>query len=132
MCRRRCSIVLLLPLLAGCATTSKPFQDTGQELWARRAATDIFVRVSNDHYLPVRVTAIWEGADYFLGEITPGATEILRLPGNLTASYGEPRFLADPSGSTQEFLTDPVSCQRARWIEWRLKRNLHPSRPHVL
>ena len=132
MGRFLCFAALLLPFSVACATATHPFQDTGEELWARRAFADINVRVENEHYLAVRVVAVWDDMDYFLGEVAPGSTETFRLPGSLVASHGGPRLLADPRGSTQEVLTAPVACQKARWIEWRLKRNLQPSRPHVL
>jgi len=93
---------------------------------------DVNVQVHNDHYGPVLVTAVWDDMTYFLGEVGVDETRIFRLPGYLVSERGGPRFLADPRGSTQEFLTDPVPAETARWIQWTLKRNLHPSRPHVM
>jgi hypothetical protein len=92
---------------------------------------DLSVRIQNEHYDPVRVSAVWEDMDYFLGVVNPGTSAVFRLPSYLLASHGGPRFRADPQGSAQDQLTQPVNCARARWVEWRLKRNLISSRPTV-
>ncbi len=132
MARLFLPLTCLLFLTVSCATSSNPFDRIPGPGREGRNHVDMMVRVQNDHYLPVRVSAVWEQMDYFLGEIQPGATETIRLPGYLLESQGSPQFLADPRGSTQEFLTPPVNCEGARWIQWQLKRNLHQSRPFVL
>jgi hypothetical protein len=114
-----------------CATTSDPFQDMADGRKGERTPWDLNVRIQNDHYDPVKISAVWEGMDYFLGMVEPGQSRTFRMPAYLLTSRGGPRFLADPEGSAQDQLTAPVDCVRARWVEWRLKRNLHTSRPTV-
>jgi hypothetical protein len=114
-----------------CATTSDPFQDIADGKKVERAPWDLNVRIQNEHYDPVRISAVWEGMDYFLGVVEPGGSKTFQLPSYLVAGRGGPRFRADPEGSAQDQLTAPVNCVRARWVEWKLKRNLHASRPTV-
>jgi hypothetical protein len=93
---------------------------------------EVLLRVENKHFDPVMISAVWDRMSYFLGEVSPGATEVYQIPGHLLDSEGCPRFLAKPRGSAQEQLTAPLECEGARWVEWHLKRHLHPSRLLVL
>ena len=138
MARMLLMVVFLSPFVSACATasTSDPFRTDPEGdwrgEWPGREDLDLMVRVENRHYSQVRISAVWDRTDYFLGDVPPGATRIFWVPGHILESNGGPRFLADPLGSAQELLSTPVNCAGARWVEWRLKRNLHPTRPSVL
>lgn len=132
MSRVLLTLVFLLPMASSCATAPKSLTQASTGGWEDRGHIDLMVRVQNDHYLPVRITAVWEHMNYYLGEVVPGSTAVFQLPGYLLESRGSPKFLADPKGSAQDFLTAPVNCADSHWVEWRLKRNLHQSRPFVL
>ncbi len=121
----------LLPLAAGCAPAASSFGTSAPSVWENRENVDVMVQVENQHYDVVRVDAVWERMEYFLGEVGPGSTRTFRLPGHMLATFGQPRLRANPRGSANELLSSPVKCQHARAVEWRLKRNLHPSRPFV-
>lgn len=125
------SATFVLATTLGCAISPSPARERAADPWRGRAGADLTVRVENNHYEPVRVTAVWDRLDYFLGEIPANSAGTFRLPGYLLESHGGPRFLADPRGSAQDQLTAPVDCVRARTVEWRLRRNFHPSRPIV-
>lgn len=122
----------LLPLASSCVSLGAPLDRSLESMRLDRSLVDVEIRVRNDHYLPVRLTAIWPEMDYYLGEIRPGEDLVFRIPGSLVANRGNPRFLADPNGSTQEFLSDAVDMYQCRWVDWRLKRNLLGSRPFAM
>ena len=135
MARLFLTFIVLLLSTASCTTPSSsanPFdrQQNGKRDPASRM--DLMVRVQNEHFDFVRVSAVWGKTHYYLGDVPPGETDTYRLPGHLLESLGGPRFLANPKGSANEQLTDPVSCEQARWVEWRVKRHLLPSRPRVM
>ena len=128
------ALVLPALLALSCATPRNPdpFQATPGEDWRTESPEDLMIRVENNHYDPVVVSAVWGTSTHFLGEIQPGATEVYWIPGHILQSEGNPRFRANPRGPALEQVTDPIRCKDARWIEWRLKRNMMPSRPVIL
>ena len=132
MARLLLILVCLFPFVVSCVSTPNPFDQPrpGERNEVQRM--DLMVRVENDHYDPVIVSAVWPNQRHFLGEVPPGGTEIFSIPGHILDTQGGPRFLADPRGSTNEQLTDPIDCVHARWVRWKLKRHLLPSRPVVL
>lgn len=131
MVRSYLSLTFVLTLTIGCVTTSDPFADIAGGKRLGQTPMDLRVRVKNEHYDPVSVSAVFEDMNYFLGIVRPGVSQTFQIPSYILASHGGPRFHADPEGSAQDLLTQPVNCARARTVEWRIKRNLHASRPRV-
>jgi hypothetical protein len=122
---------LLIPATS-CMSTATPFSGPSGRDWAEVQRMDLMVQVENHHFDPVKISAVWPNQRFFLGEVLPGRTETFRIPGHVLEIEGGPRFLADPVASTNEQLTEPVNCEKARLVRWRLKRHLVPSRPVVL
>lgn len=131
MIRSCFSLTCILTLTIACVSTHDPFQDISDGKIPGRPQMDLIVRVENQHYDPVSISAVFADMDYHLGVVRPGGSQNFRLPSYILASHGGPRFRADPEGSAQDLLTQPVNCVRARTVEWRIKRNLHASRPRV-
>ncbi len=131
---RTSAVIVLALLLSSCVTHSRsnPFDLGGGEQWDSATRVDLSLRVENKHFDPVVISAVWDRTKYFVGEVSPGGTEVFQIPGHLLDVRGSPRFLAKPKGSAQEQLTAPLECDGVRWVEWRLKRHLMPSQLVVL
>ncbi|MGH7475493.1 MAG: hypothetical protein ACRELD_04335 [Longimicrobiales bacterium] len=95
-------------------------------------AHPLMLNVRNDHWLPVRLFLVSVGGRQFLGEIAPGARAEYQISSVGAGGAGSLQLIADPLGSADEVMTEPVELGGARWIEWRLKRDLRTSRPRTL
>lgn len=104
----------------------------GPHLARRSAAPNVTIDVENQHWLEVRVWVEWPGVHYLLGNVDPGTRNAFHVPGYLIDEMGSPRLYAEPMGSIDEVLTDPIELGHARRIEWKLKKVLENSRPRVM
>ena len=88
--------------------------------------------VSNDHWLPMRVWVEWPDRDYFLGSVEPGSRSTFMVPGHLVARFESLRLFADPRGSIDQVLSDPIDVTKGHRIEWQLKKVLGSSRARIM
>lgn len=105
--------------------TERPLSST------QEPATDPVVEVRNDHLLSVRIFTFWSGTRYFLGEVPPGTVASFRVPRELVRG-DQIRLLADPIGSADEYMTDPVELGGGRHIEWQVRTYLRGSRLRIM
>ncbi len=91
-------IALLALLMTGCATAEE-----------RRAAAagPISVEVTNHNYLDANVYAVGSSQTVRLGTVTTNSTQTFEVPRGLPISGGL-RFLVDPIGSSDAYLSDDV------------------------
>jgi len=123
-----------LALVAGCASHSQyattPLQRGATP--SRATVTELRVEVRNQHWLPVQVWAEWPELRQFLGDVSPGSSTVFHLGSSLVAQHGSFRLFADPSGSADQVLTDPIECPMGRGVEFTVHRVLASSRARVM
>lgn len=70
---------------------------------------DVPVRVENHNWLDMHVYAIQTGAPArSLGWVTAHSSKVFNLPGSVTQAGTDLRLLADPIGSRDVYVSDPV------------------------
>jgi hypothetical protein len=131
------SRVLLLPLVAltaACVPTMRAGPSPFDEAPAPTAndLLDMSVIVTNNHWLPMRVWVEWPDRDYFLGDVEPGSRGTFTVPGYLVARSETLRLFADPTGSIDQVLSDPIDVTRGHRIEWQLQKVLSSSRARIM
>lgn len=120
----RHTLLALAVLIAGCATSGGP-------LPTERDGTDLLVEVRNDHWLPMRVWALWDdNTRIYLGQVYPEGHYLYRIPSSTLEFRGDCRLLAEAMGNADEVTTDPIDWTAHR-VRWHLEKQLLSSRPHV-
>jgi hypothetical protein len=125
------STLLLLGCAHGAADRPSPFAPARDGVRSAMSA-DVRVEVRNEHLLPMRVWAEWPGLRRFLGDVAPGSATIFLVPRDLVERLGPLRLHADPTGSVDEALSDPIDVAWGTRVEWRLRRVLANSRVRVM
>lgn len=92
-------IALLALLVAGCASA--------EERRAAASAGPVSVEVTNHNYLDANVYAVGSSQTIRLGTVTTNSTQTFEVPRGLPLSGGL-RFLVDPIGSREAYLSDDV------------------------
>ena len=90
------------------------------------------VVVYNNHWLPMRVWVVWPDHNYFLGDVAPGARDTFTVPGYLVARAATLRLFADPTGSIDQALSEPIDVRHGHRIEWQLQKVLASSRARIM
>src|SRR4028119_925965 len=85
------------------------------------------VRVTNNNWANMTVTAVRGGTRIRLGMVTSMATQVFRLPGAVTTGAGGLRLLADPIGGSEEFLTPAVQVSRGDEVKLEIQNQLQIS-----
>ena len=88
-----------------------------------------FIEIRNDHWRAIRVFMVAAEGRYFLGDIAPDAVQLFQIPKEFIKADGKAQFLADPDGSADEYLTEPIQVAGVGRIYWRLRKSLYNSRP---
>ncbi|MCA9737851.1 MAG: hypothetical protein R3E98_01000 [Gemmatimonadota bacterium] len=101
--RTRSMWTLALALVVGACATGDP--EPGYE-GDMTPAEQVTVAVENRNTLDFNVEAIAGGADYRLGTVTTGQTQVYELPSHVTLN--DLRLRADPIGSANEFVTRQI------------------------
>ena len=105
-------------LLGGCASGGGARAET-----LDGAAEDperIFVRVVNDTGYRLRVEALTEVQEVYIGDISAVDEATFELPPTVTLPSGKYRLQADPVGSMRCYRSDDVFASPGDVIEWRL------------
>jgi hypothetical protein len=105
-------------LLVGVALTMSGFTVTGPARTQAQAAARIAVEVTNNNTLDVDVFVVAGQQRIRLGSVVTGQTQTFELPAQ-AANAGQVRLAADPVGSRNAYLSDPVSVadgQKIRFV----------------
>ena len=79
----------------------------------------------NDNYADMNIFVMGDGSNFRLGDVTGKTTATFTLnPDRISPSLGL-RLLADPVGSREAFLSDPVTVQPGSIVVL----NIHPDLP---
>ncbi|HSG08757.1 MAG TPA: hypothetical protein VLA36_10400 [Longimicrobiales bacterium] len=80
----------------------------------------------------MRVWVEWPGMRRFLGDVAPGGAATFQVPAEIRGTRGRLRLYADPTGSIDDVMSDPIEVGDGRRIEWRLRKVLANSRVRVM
>jgi hypothetical protein len=93
--------------------------------------TDPIVEVRNDHLLSIQIFTFWSGSRYFLGEVSPGTVRTFRIPRDVVQG-NRIQLMADPLGSANEYVTDPIELGGVHRIQWHVRTYLRGSRLRIM
>jgi len=130
----RAPVLALLVLSTACVPVGRagPSPFDGPRTPSRLDDAEMSVVVVNNHWLPMRVWVEWPDRDYFLGDVEPGGRSTFTIPGHLVARSATLRLYADPTGSIDYVLSDPIDVTTGHRIEWQLQKVLASSRARVM
>lgn len=81
----------------------------------------------------MRIWVHWPGMRRFLGDVAPGETAVIDVPGDLVQRFETLQLRAQPSGSAEYMTTSPLDVRTdGHHIEWRLRRVLANSRARII
>lgn len=105
--------------ITGCVTAGQESYTADEE-----DRFNVSVRVENDQWFEMRIFVEGGiGAQKFLGNVQPRSASAFMLPAHLVNSGAELRLLADPIGSTQQMLSDPLDIGDGHNIQWKLRKS---------
>ncbi len=108
--------------LGACALLRKGNAE-GEEAESRQT----LLHVENRHWADVTVYVIRGGARARMGTVTSLSSKTFVVPAEMVSSGTLIRLLADPVGSTTEFLSEQVRVDPGDQVEWRLANKLDHS-----
>ena len=120
---RTAASVALLALAAvavGC-WSSRAGDDAGS---SRFADDPVTVRVENQNWNTVHVYVVAGGQFQSLGQISSQSSASYEVSATLLGGRKEIRLMADPVGSRESFLTDPILIEPGDLVEWTLTQPL--------
>lgn len=114
---RTLTLLVLALTLTGCATGGGSAPSTSD------GSYPVTVRVENNRWFDMRVFVEGgTGVQQPLGIVAGQSRAAFVLPRHLVDSGAELRLVADPSGSTQRSISDPLDLAGTRNVEWILRR----------
>lgn len=80
------------------------------------------IRVENDRWFNMNVFIEGGVGDrYFLGTVRSNGMNVFQVPVHLLDTP-ELRLLADPMGSTQQMISEPIRLEEGRNLKWSLRK----------
>lgn len=80
------------------------------------------IRVENDRWFNMNVFIEGGvGGRYFLGTVRSQGTNVFQVPVHLL-KRPDLRLVADPSGSTQQMISEPIRLDEGRNLKWSLRK----------
>jgi outer membrane lipoprotein SlyB len=106
---------------AGCA----PKQRFGPQTWSASSAPTVTVR--NDNWLDVAVYVVRGASRFRIGTVRGSSTETFRLTLDRSGTASPMRILADPIGSTQGYVTEPITLGPGQRLELNVASSIRVS-----
>jgi hypothetical protein len=112
--------IALIVLLGGCWPFGRDEEESGPQAPQEppRAV------VTNMHWAAVNVFVVYRGTNHRLGTLTTSQTERFELPDGSDMG-SDVRFIIDPIGSRQGYVTESVYAQGGQEIVVRIENNLN-------
>jgi len=66
-----------------------------------------------------------------MGTVTSGTTERFKLPSGFNVSGGQVRLQADPIGSSEVFVSEPITMTPGTTIVWRVENHMALSNHYI-
>ena len=85
------------------------------------------VHVINDNWNDMTVYAVTNGYRRRLGTVTSFTSRVLTLPPTLLILNDELRLVADPIGSREVYVSEPLVVNAGDVVEWTVRNNIRLS-----
>lgn len=82
------------------------------------------VQVENQNWSTVHVYVVAGGQIQSLGQLSSQNTETWEVPAGMLGGRKDIRLMADPIGSRESFLSDPILIEPGDLVEWTLTQPL--------
>jgi hypothetical protein len=105
-------------LLTACSSATYPTRETARQ----SAGTQI--QVSNHNWMDMTVYAIRNGSRIRIGNVTSGASARFSLPRGFDLSAGALRLEADPVGSSETFVSEPMAVEVGTVVNWTIENHI--------
>jgi len=119
--RRSAASIALIVLLTGCWPFGGNEDDERRPQPPEEPPRAV---VTNMHWAAVNVFVVYRGSNHRLGTLTTSQTERFELPPGSDIG-SDVRFIIDPIGSTQGYVTESVYAQSGQEIIVRIENNLN-------
>ncbi|MGW8267951.1 MAG: hypothetical protein ACWGSQ_16410 [Longimicrobiales bacterium] len=110
---------------SACAKQTAPSPFTAGE--GGRQAREIRIEVVNNNFADMTIYVMESGSNFRLGDVTGKTTGRFTLDPNQISPSGGLRLLADPIGSRDAFLSDPVSAGPGSFVVFTIGAALSQS-----
>lgn len=94
-------------------------------------AEGLGVTVHNQNWATVHCYLLLDSRSVSLGQVSTNRVETFIVDPGVLGSRRSVRLLADPVGSTDAFMSDPILVEPGDRIEWTLRNPLDQSSIHV-
>lgn len=91
------------------------------------AGTETTVEVTNHNWADMVVYAVRGGTRYRLGMVTSMSTARFEIPGMVVNGSGGVSLAADPVGSTDVFVTQPMQVVPGQRVEFNIENHIATS-----
>jgi len=105
-------------LTTACSTATYPTREA-----ARRNATTQ-ITVTNHNWADMTVYALRNGSRLRVGTVTSGTEGRFRLPVGFDQRSGNLRLEANPIGSNEVYVSDPISIAPGAHLVWKIENHI--------
>jgi hypothetical protein len=105
-------------LTTACSSATYPTREIARE----NAPTQI--QVKNHNWMDMTVYAIRNGSRIRLGSVVSGTTARFPLPRGFDLSSGALRLVADPIGSSETFVSEPIATSSGTVVNWTIENHI--------
>lgn len=124
----RCVLVTLMTLPLGACSSSQLGPSGSVD---RTTPGGVLVTVDNRHVMDIRVYFVRGPSSMPLGSVRTLERRSFALPTSMTGHSGTVQLLADPIGSIETYVTDPIPAYPGDEVRWTLAPALQHSTYHV-
>ncbi|CAN5627664.1 MAG: hypothetical protein H0U67_05310 [Gemmatimonadetes bacterium] len=114
---RIASTAALILLLGACSTKGSQNQPAVSERQTR-------VEVTNHNWSDMRVYVVRAGNRFRLGTVSTMGTQVFQLPRALSSYTGGLQLVADPIGSREFYMTQPLSVIPGQLVSFKIENHL--------
>jgi hypothetical protein len=112
-------------LMTACSTASYPTREAAR----RNAPTQVVVR--NHNWMDMNVYAIRNSQRVRIGQVTSNATARLSIPRGMDLSSGAIQLEADPIGSNESFVSQPIALEQGTVLNWTIENHIQLSSYYI-
>ena len=115
------AVAALTLLTTACSTATYPTREA-----ARRNATTQ-ITVANNNWSDMTVYALRNGSRLRMGTVVSNTRERFTLPPGFDLRSGDVRLMADPVGSNEVFVSEPMSVAPGSNLVWKIENHVELS-----
>jgi hypothetical protein len=115
------SLAAITLLTTACSTATYPTRETAR----RNTTTEL--TVTNHNWADMTVYAIRNGSRLRVGTVVSGTQERFTIPIGFDLRSGDIRLEADPVGSNEVFVSEPMSIAPGARVVWKIENHIQLS-----